>query len=99
MINIGLLSIITVLSVFGIYFLIKEITSFLLRNHIKSRVMLEIHDDVNATEVTLRDVLFANPGSEIEIIDKSGNEEIKTILKKLSDDIGRIHITENAPEK
>ena len=47
----------------------------------------------------MRDALFTHPESEIEIIDKSGNEEINEILSKLSKDIPRIHIIKNAPEK
>ncbi len=98
MLNMCLLSVITVLSVFGIYFLVKEITSFLLRKHVKSRVMLEIHDDVNSAEVTLRDTLRANPESEIEVIDKSRNAEINKILTTLARDTRRIHI-KNVPEE
>ncbi len=98
MLNMCLLSVITVLSVFGIYFLVKEAASFLLKNRINSRVVLEIHDDVNSAEAAIRGALRANPESEIEIIDKSRNAEINEILALLARSVPRVHI-KNVPEE
>ncbi len=92
MLNICLLSIITVLCVAGIYFIIKEIMNFLLRRHVGSRVTLEIYNDADSAEYILRNALRANPTSEIDIVDKSGNKEIGEIIRKLATDNRRIHI-------
>ncbi|MGN0108112.1 MAG: hypothetical protein ACI4A5_10515 [Hominilimicola sp.] len=92
MLNICILSVVMIFCVLGIYFLIKEITSFILKNDIKSQVILEIHDNSNEAENALRSILSANPNSDITVIDKSNNSEINTILHKLSEDNSRVHI-------
>lgn len=98
MLNMYLTTLILLLSVFGIYFLVKEITSLFLKNDTYSRIILELSDNANETETMLRSVMSANPSSEIIIIDKCKNPEIKTILEKFSSDSSRIHI-KTAPEK
>lgn len=98
MLNICILSAVMIFCVLGIYFLVKEITSLMLKNNVKSQVILEIHDNANEAENALRNALSANPNSDITVIDKSNNGEIKAILKKLSDDNSRLHI-KTAPEK
>ena len=95
MLNICILSAVMIFCVLGIYFLVKEITSLMLKNNVKSQ---EIHDNTNEAENALRNALSANPNSDITVIDKSNNGEIKAILKKLSDDNSRLHI-KTAPEK
>lgn len=98
MLNICILSAVMIFCVLGIYFLVKEITSLMLKNNVKSQVILEIHDNTNEAENALRSALSANPNSDITVIDKSENSEIRAILNKLSEDNSRIHI-QTAPEK
>lgn len=98
MLNIYIISIIMVLSVLGVYFLIKEITSLILKNTSESCVILQIHDDSDNTENTIRNALAANPKSDIIIIDKSQNGEVHRILNQFEKDYSRIHI-KTAPEK
>ncbi len=98
MLNMYLITLIMLLSVFGIYFLVKEITSLFLRNNTRSRIILELSDNANETENLLRSVMSANPKSEIIILDKCENPEIKKILEKFSSCNSRIHI-KTAPEK
>ena len=92
MLNICILSVVMIFCVLGIYFLIKEITSFMLKNDIKSQIILEIHDNTDEAENAIRSVLSANPESDITVIDKSGSGEISAIIHKLADDNCRIHI-------
>ena len=92
MLNICILSAVMIFCVLGIYFLIKEITLLMLKNDVKSQIILEIHDNADEAENAIRSVLSANPESDITVIDKSGNGEISAILSKLSKDNSRVHI-------
>lgn len=67
----------------GIYFFVKEITSLLAKNNIKTKVFIEISNSSKNVESELRSVLNANPECEIIVDDKSNNPEICSILKKL----------------
>ncbi len=98
MLNIYLLSAVMILSVLGIYFLVKEITSLILKNKYESCVVLRIYNDADNTENIIRNTLNANPNSDIIIIDKSNNTEISRILNKFEQDYERIHI-KTAPEQ
>lgn len=98
MVNMCLLSIIMIFCVFGIYFLTKEITSFILKNDVTSQVIIEIQQANNNVEEVIRSALNANPNSVVSIINNSNNEEIQQILYKLSCDNDRIDI-KTAPEK
>ena len=89
MLNIYLISAIMVLSVLGVYFLVKEITSLIIKNKYDSCVVLRIYDNADTAENIIRGALTANPSSDIVIIDKSGNIEA---------DYARVHI-KRAPEK
>lgn len=93
MLNMYLLSIIMIFCVFGIYFFIKEITSALLKSYTKTKIMMEICSDADDAERMVRAAAAANPRSEIFITDKSDDAEVTAILKKLSQDDCRIHIT------
>lgn len=92
MLNIYLISVIMILAVLGIYFLVKEITSLILKNRYDSCVVLRIYDNAENVENIVRDTLTANPESDIFIINKSKNSEISEILSKLEQDYARIHI-------
>lgn len=98
MLNMILLTINMVLCVLGIYFLVKEITSALLKNHVMTKVIVEIAAESSDAEYAIRSAADANPGSEIIVIDRSGSEEISSMLNMLSCDNERIHI-KTAPTK
>lgn len=105
MLNMFLLTLLMILCVFGIYFLVKEITSVFLKCRAHSRVILEISDSADFAEDTIRSALSANPESEIVIVDKCENDEMRTIIEKFSDDNSRLHIkrpdkmSKTVPEK
>ncbi len=96
MLNIFLISVIMLFCVIGIYFTVKEITSIFIKNHTPSKVIVEIDNNPEITEATLRNVLAANPASDIIVLDESDNSEIADILSKISADNSRVHI-KNAP--
>ncbi len=98
MLNMYLITLIMLLSVFGIYFLVKEAASLFLKNDSCSRIIIDLSENENETENMLRSVLYANPKSEIIILDKCENPEVKKILEKFSSGNSRIHI-KTAPEK
>lgn len=98
MLNMYLLLSIMTLSVIGIYCIVKELTSLILKNNIGSQVVLEINDNADGVENAVRHALAANPASDIVIIDKSENDEISKILKHLSFDYERVHIQQKTPE-
>lgn len=98
MLNICLLSMIMIFSVLGIYFTAKEIMSSLIKNNVPTKITVEMTDNPNIAEAAIRSILSANPSSDIFVYDKSGNEEIVTIINKLSDDNPRVHIKQ-APAK
>jgi len=68
----------------GIYFFVKEITSALLKNRIKTKILLEVHNSDIDIEGQIRSIISANPESDILISDKSENDEIGMILHKMS---------------
>lgn len=98
MLNVYLVSLIMLLSVLGIYFLIKEITALIIKNRCESCVILKIYDDADSAENMIRNALTANPESDIIIVDKSKNAEVSHILSKFEKDYTRVHI-KTAPEK
>jgi hypothetical protein len=81
-----------VLCVFGIYFLVKEITSIFLKNTVKASIVLEIAASPNEVEGVVRSVMRANPKSEIIVYDRSGCEESRDILLKLCDECERLRV-------
>lgn len=97
MLNIYVLLPVVTLCVIGVYFSIKEIAAAILRNEIESSIVLEIKENADGVENTVRTAISANPESDIVIIDKSGSKEISAILKHLSDDYECVHI--KTPEK
>ncbi len=99
MLNMCILSVVMIFCVFGIYFFVKEIMRCFLKNTAVSRIIVEIHEEhISDIEGLIRSALSANPQSIVTIINKSDNNEVKTILQKLSKDTDRIHI-ETAPKK
>ena len=84
MTDICFIALFTVFCTMGIYFFVKEITSILLKNHIKTKILLEVHNsDIDGQ---IRSIISANPESDILISDKSENDEIGMILHKMSAD-------------
>lgn len=98
MLNVYLISLIMLLAVLGVYFLIKEITALIIKNHCDSCVILKIYDDADSAENMIRSALSANPESDIIVINKSKSSEVSHILSKFEKDYGRVHI-KTAPEK
>lgn len=98
MLNVCFITVISVLCVIGIYSTIKEIVSVFTKSNTHSTIILEVYNDVNKAEQYVRSALSANPESEIYILDKSHNSEIRKILNILYQENNRIHI-ETAPEK
>ena len=84
MTDICFIALFTVFCTMGIYFFVKEITSILLKNHIK--ILLEVHNSDIDIEGQIRSIISANPESDILISDKSENDEIGMILHKMSAD-------------
>lgn len=95
MLNICFIAIFTVFCTMGIYFFVKEITSALLKNHIKTKILLEVHNSDIDIEGQIRSIISANPESDIFINDKSENDEISFILRKMSDNNSCITLSEN----
>lgn len=95
MLNICFIALFTVFCTMGIYFFVKEVTSALLKNHIKTKILLEVHNSDTDIEGQIRSIIFANPESDILINDKSNNDEIGQILRKLSADNSCIILEEN----
>ena len=79
MTDICFIALFTVFCTMGIYFFVKEITSALLKNHIKTKILLEVHNSDIDIEGQIRSIISANPVS-----DKSENDEIGMILHKMS---------------
>ena len=73
MTDICFIALFTVLCTMGIYFFVKEITSALLKNHIKTKILLEVHNSDIDIEGQIRSIISANP-------------EIGMILHKMSAD-------------
>ena len=71
---------------YGNILLCKRITSALLKNHIKTKILLEVHNSDIDIEGQIRSIISANPESDILISDKSENDEIGMILHKMSAD-------------
>ena len=86
MTDICFIALFTVFFTMGIYFFVKEITSALLKNHIKTKILLEVHNSDIDIEGQIRSIISANPESDILISDKSENDEIGMILHKMSAD-------------
>ncbi len=86
MLDICFISLFTVFCTMGIYFFVKEVTSALLKNHIKTKILLEVHNSDIDIEGQIRSIISANPESDILISDKSENDEISMILHKMSAD-------------
>ena len=82
MTDICFIALFTVLCTMGIYFFVKEITSALLKNHIKTKILLEVHNSDIDIEGQIRSIISAN----ILVSDKSENDEIGMILHKMSAD-------------
>ena len=55
-------------------------------NHIKTKILLEVHNSDIDIEGQIRSIISANPESDILISDKSENDEIGMILHKMSAD-------------
>lgn len=55
-------------------------------NHIKTKILLEVHNSDINIEGQIRSIISANPESDILISDKSENDEIGMILHKMSAD-------------
>ena len=91
MLNMCLMSIIMILCVLGIYFTVKEIASLWIKNKVPTKITVEINDNPDVTEASIRSIISANPSSDIFVIDKSNSEEIGTIISKLSQDNPQIH--------
>ena len=85
MTDICFIALFTVFCTMGIYFFVKEITSILLKNHIKTKILLEVHNSDIDIEGQIRSIISANPESDILISDRSENE-IGMILHKMSAD-------------
>ena len=73
MTDICFIALFTVLCTMGIYFFVKEITSALLKNHIKTKILLEVHNSDIDIEGQIRSII-------------SANDEIGMILHKMSAD-------------
>ena len=86
MMDICFIGLFTVFCTMGIYFFVKVITSALLKNHIKTKILLEVHNSDINIEGQIRSIISANPESDILISDKSENDEIGMILHKMSAD-------------
>ena len=86
MTDICFIALFTVLCTMGIYFFVKEITSALLKNHIKTKILLELRNSDIDIEGQIRSIISANPESDILVSDKSENDEIGMILHKMSAD-------------
>ena len=74
MTDICFIALFTVFCTMGIYFFVKEITSALLKNRIKTKILLEVHN----SDIDIE--------GQILISDKSENDEIGMILHKMSAD-------------
>ena len=75
MTDICFIALFTVFCTMGIYFFVKEITSALLKNRIKTKILLEVHN----SDIDIE-------GQTRSISDKSENDEIGMILHKMSAD-------------
>lgn len=93
-----LLPIIT-LCVIGVYFSVKEFAAYILRNNIKSCVVIEVDGKADNIENAIRNVMSVNPQSEILIINKSDDFETEMILHHLSEDFEQIHIKKDTAQK
>ena len=80
MTDICFIALFTVFCTMGIYFFVKEITSALLKNHIKTKILLEVHNSDIDIEGQIRSIISANPESDILISDKMSADNSCIIL-------------------
>lgn len=92
MINICFCALISVLCAAGIYFILKETAGHILRPRVPSYIVLHVTDKNKDIEYTIRSFMRSNPESEIILIDKCNDSNIKAIMQSMSKDNKCIHI-------